>query len=130
MALTSRQIAQNEATAGLRTVLFAVWNTADGTAKTDLAAATALIHTNGGAGVNSTNNFAHVSNGRYSLVLTQAETNITLFSHLTVAPANGSGYVVTPAEAVIVPVLPDVNVSQINGATVVGNGTSGNKWRG
>jgi hypothetical protein len=59
MALTSRQIAQNEATAGLRTVLFAVWNTADGTAKTDLAAATALIHTNGGAGVNSTNNFAH-----------------------------------------------------------------------
>lgn len=130
MAHTSRQIVQNEATAGFRTVVFGVWNTADGTAKTDLSAATALIHTNGGAGVASTNNFAHVSNGRYSLVLTQAETNITLYSHLTIGPAHAAGYVVTPAEAVIVPSVPDVNVEQINGTTVLGNGTSGNKWRG
>jgi hypothetical protein len=130
MAYTSRTITVNEATAGLRTVVFAVWNT-DGTAKTDLTASTALIHTNGaGAGTASTNNFAHLSNGRYGLVLTQAEVNITAFTHLLIGPANGSGYVVTPAEVVVVPVTVDANVKQMNGANVIGNGTSGNLWRG
>ncbi len=128
MAYTSRPITANESTAGLRTVVFAVWNT-DGTAKTDLTASTALIHTNGGTGVNSTNNFAHIVDGRYSLVLTQAEVNLTVGTHLTIAPADGSGYVVTPAEAVIVAANVAANVKQINDVNVIGAGTSGNLWR-
>lgn len=116
MAYTSRPITANESTAGLRTVVFAVWNT-DGTAKADLAAATALIHTNGtGAGTASTNNFAHLSNGRYGLVLTQSEVNLTVGTHLLIGPANGSGYVVTPAEAVIVAATVTATVQAIDSA--------------
>lgn len=118
MAYTSRPITVNEGTAGLRTVFFAVWNTADGTAKTDLAAATALIHTNSGSGVASTNNFAHVSNGRYSLVLTQAEVNLAANTHLTIGPAHAAGYVVTPAEVLIVPAVVAANTTQLAGQTV------------
>lgn len=131
MAYSSRPITTNEATAAFRTVTFGVFNTADGTAKTDLAASTALIHTNGtGAGTSSTNNFAHLSNGRYGLVLTQAEVNLTVGTHLLIGPANAAGYVVSPAEVVIQAALPSVNTAQMNGATVQGNGTSGNLWRG
>jgi hypothetical protein len=117
MAFSSRAITTDESTAGLRTVVFGVFATADGSAKTDLSAATALIHTNGAAGTASTANFAHVSNGRYSLVLTQAEVNLSANTHLLIGPANAAGYFVSPAEVLITSVRQDANVTQIAGQT-------------
>lgn len=115
MAFTSRPITVNESTAGLRTIMFAVFNTEDGTAKTDLSAATALIHTNGGSSTDSTNNFVHRSNGRYALELTQSEVNLAPYSHLTIGPANASGYYVSPAEVVITAAAVSADVISISG---------------
>lgn len=103
MAHMSRPIRLNEATAAFRTVTFRVFDSATGEGKTDLSASTAKIRTNGGSGTNSTNNFAHTSDGFYDLVLTQAETNSTVGYHLQIGPVGASGYVVVPAEAVIIP---------------------------
>lgn len=100
MAYSSRVITTNEATAALRTVVFAVWNT-DGTEKTDLAASTARLYENGAYLAASTNDFEHIDNGRYALVLTQTEVNKAAKTHLLIGPANGSGYVVQPAEVMI-----------------------------
>jgi hypothetical protein len=118
MAFTSRAITANEATAASRTVVFGAWVVADGTPKTDLTAATALIHTDGGAGVASTANFAHISDGRYSLVLTQAEVNLTAGTHLLIGPVDAAAYVITPAEVVIVAAAPNVTVTSMDANTV------------
>ena len=103
MAHMSRQIRVNEATAGLRTVTFRCFDSTTGEGKTDLSASTVKIRTNGGSGSNSTNNFAHTSDGYYDVVLTQSEVNITIGYHLQIGPVGASGYVIVPAEAVIVP---------------------------
>jgi hypothetical protein len=122
MAFSSRPITTNEATAGFRTVFFGVFNT-DGTPKEDLSAATALIHENGGSGTASSNNFAHVSNARYSIELTQAEVNKTANTHLLIGPANAAGYNVVCAEAVIVAATVDANVTRVAGQTAAASGT-------
>lgn len=127
----SRQIRRNEATAGFRTVTFRAWNTADGLPKTDLSAATAKIRTNGGSGTNSTNNFAHTSDGYYDLVLTQAETDIPEGYHLQIGPVSASGYAIVPGEAVIVPSgefdapfsLSDIIAAEIDALDGLSNGS-------
>lgn len=97
----SRPVRLNEATAAFRTAVFRVLND-DGSSKTDLSAATAKLYVNGAAGVNSTNNFAHVADGFYALVCTQAEVNGDVGDHILVAPVSAAGYNIVPGELVVV----------------------------
>jgi hypothetical protein len=101
MAFSSRPITINEADADFRTVTFGVYNT-DGTPKTDLAPAKARLFENGAFLGTTTNDFAHVEDEKYSVILTQPEVNKAAQTHLMVGADFGSGYNVVRGEAVIV----------------------------
>ena len=92
----------------------------------DAAQITAKLSKDGGT-LTATNdtNPTELESGWYEFDMTQAETNADELFLVAVSSTTNVEVIAAPATHIT-----SINTQQMNATSVIGNGTSGNKWRG
>lgn len=133
-----RVIPSNTATAALRRIPFTLVDATDLRTPEDITVTGVkpTLSIDGGTPATATNDIVKVNgaNGEYYIELTQAESNQSagamVRGWLTPSGCALTKFQAQIAGSAIFAATADVNVATINSATVIGNGTSGNLWRG